>query len=70
MPAPAVPESRTSFPSPLPTTPKARPPSDPLVPYKPTLKDLAIGTPEKEQQWGPSWLTCDVRSFDLEVLGK
>lgn len=47
-----------------------RPPSEPLRPYKPTLKELASGTLAKEEQWGPSWLTCDVRSFDLEVLGK
>jgi mRNA (2'-O-methyladenosine-N6-)-methyltransferase len=69
-PTSALAERKTSFPSPLPPASNARPPSNPLRPHKPSLKDLATGATEKEQQYGPSWLTCDVRSFDLEVLGK
>lgn len=61
---------RTSFVSPFPRPPKLAPPSDPLVPKKAAIADVVKGESTKEAQWGPSWLTCDVRKFDLQVLGK
>lgn len=61
---------KTSFPSLLPPTAPRKAPSDPLVPSKPSLEDIVGGSDVKEAHWPPSWLTCDVRKFDLEVLGK
>lgn len=63
-------DQRPSFVSPLPRPPKLAPPSDPLVPKKAAIVDMVKGESTKEAQWGSSWLTCDVRKFDLEVLGK
>ncbi|KAL7412201.1 MT-A70-domain-containing protein [Mrakia frigida] len=53
---------------PISLPPSLPPPSGPLVPRVP---DLAKGKSKdpSEGSWPASWISCDVRKFDLEVLG-
>lgn len=61
-PPPSLPSSLPAvIPAPLP------PPTGALIPREPD--PLPTAATEKEGSWPASWISCDVRKFDLDVLG-